>query len=62
MFKLYVNYVRFTVLSFLVFHPLFLDNGSVCRCNNWDNHCPRTFSNTLMYVLITNIEIIFLEF
>ena len=61
-FKLYVNYVRFTVLSFLVFHPLFLDNGSVCRCNNWDNHCPRTFSNTLMYVLITNIEIIFLEF
>ena len=43
-FKLYVNYVRFTVLSFLVFHPLFLDNGSVCRSNNWDNHCPRTFS------------------
>ena len=61
-FKLYVNYVRFTVLSFLVFHPLFLDNGSVCRCNNWDNYCPRTFSNTLMHVLITNIEIIFLEF
>ena len=60
--KLYVNYVRFAVLSFLVFHPLFLDNGSVYRCNNWDNHCPRTFSNTLMYVLITNIEIIFLEF
>ena len=58
-FKLYVNYVRFAVLSFLVFHPLFLDNGSVCRCNHWDNHCPRTFSNTLMYVLITNIEIIF---
>ena len=29
--KLYVNYVRFTVLSFLVFHPLFLHNNSVYR-------------------------------
>ena len=58
----YVNYVRFTMLSFLVFRPLFLDKGSAYRFNSWDNHCPRTFSNTLMHVLITNIEIIFLEF
>ena len=61
-FKLYVNYVRFTVLSFLVFHPLFLDNGSVYRCNTWENHCPRACSNTLVYVLLANIEIIFLVF
>ena len=57
--KLYVNYARITVLSSLVFHPLFLDNGSVYRCNYWDDHCPWTFSNTFMYVLLTNIEIIF---
>ena len=56
------DYVRFTVLSFLVFHHLFLDNGSVYRCNTWENHCPRIFSNTLVYILLENIEIIFLVF
>ena len=58
-FNFYVNYVRFTVLSFLVFYLLFLDNGSVYRCNTWENHCSRAFSNTLVYVLLANIEIIF---
>ena len=48
MFKLYVNYVCFTTLSLLVFHPLFLDYGSVYQCDTCEE--PQTFSNTLMYV------------
>ena len=56
----YVKCVRFSLLSFLVFDPPFLDDGSVYRYSSYDYHCSRTVSNELMHALLTDIVFLLL--